>query len=143
MLMRQFDDILQRASSDTRIAVVGASNHPLKYGYIVTQFLHAQGYKVWPVSKTERQVQGIAAYESLFDLPGAPDIVSIVTPPRRTIQLLRDTATIGCNKAWLQPGSYNAAVLREAAMSGLLVEAQRCIMVVSAQWVGEPAQTTA
>ena len=142
MFRRQFDEILQSASAGTTIAVAGASNHPLKYGYIITQFLNIQGYTVWPVTDEDEQIQRLTTYNSLMSLPAAPDILNVVTPPRTTLHLIRDAVTLGCKKVWLQPGSFNGAVLREAAMSGMLVESQRCIMVVSAQWVGEPAAPT-
>ena len=143
MFTLQFDNILKSASSGTTIAVAGASNHPLKYGYIVTQFLNAQGYTVWPVTAEVAPIQGLSTFRDLQSLPAAPDILSVVTPPHTTLGLIRDAVRIGCNKVWLQPGSYNASVLREAAMSGMLVESQRCIMIVSAQWLGEPASTPA
>ncbi|MEC8022670.1 MAG: CoA-binding protein [Myxococcota bacterium] len=138
MLSRPFDTLLQQTTPRATIAVAGASNHPLKYGYLVTKFLAAQGYTVWPISSDESAVHGIPTYPDVASLPAAPDIISTVTPPRATLALIREAILKGCEHLWLQPGSFNITVLSKAAMSGMLIESQRCIMVVSAQWLGEP-----
>lgn len=139
MMMRQFDKVLQQRSPAPAIAVAGASTDPLKYGFLVTKFLSAQGYTVWPINSQATTVLGLHSYPNVESLPGKPDILCTVTPPAESMRLIDEARGIRCQRIWLQPGSYNSAVLRHAAVSGMLIESQRCIMVVSAQWLGDPS----
>ena len=49
-------------STKTRIAVVGASNDPSKYGNIIVKNLMAHGYDVVPVNPKEATIAGLPAY---------------------------------------------------------------------------------
>lgn len=40
--------------------------------------------------------------------------LSIVTPPKVTIQVLRDASSVGVPAVWLQPGTYDDEVLEYA-----------------------------
>ena len=135
---RAFDTMLQ--TQTTSIAIAGASHNPMKYGHIATKFLAAQGYTVWPLHTECSDILGLRTYPHLNALPSTPDILCTVTAPRETRQLVCDAALANCSYLWLQPGSFNALVLRQAAMSGMYIEAQRCILVASAQWLGEPTE---
>ena len=48
--------ILKDRSVATRIAVVGASNDPAKYGNVIVRNLHGKGYAVLPVNPKEREI---------------------------------------------------------------------------------------
>jgi acyl-CoA synthetase (NDP forming) len=52
------------------IAVIGASNDPLKLGYEV--FKNLKDYKdgkVYPVNVKDEEVQGVKAYKNVKDIP--------------------------------------------------------------------------
>ena len=46
----QVMDLLKNKSAETRIAVVGASNNPEKYGHKIVLNLKGKGYTVLPVN---------------------------------------------------------------------------------------------
>ncbi|ASI98892.1 acetate--CoA ligase family protein [Thermococcus celer] len=65
------------------IAVIGASNDPLKLGYEV--FKNLKGYKegkVYPVNVKDEVVQGVKAYRNVKEIPGEVDLAVIVVPKR-------------------------------------------------------------
>lgn len=65
------------------IAVIGASNDPLKLGYEV--FKNLKRYKtgkVYPVNVKDDVVQGVKAYKNIKDIPGEVDLAIIVVPKR-------------------------------------------------------------
>jgi acetyltransferase len=66
------------------IAVVGASNNPLKMGTIQFLNLRHSGFpgKVWPVHPREKAVFGLEAFPSIEALPEAPDLALLVVPGR-------------------------------------------------------------
>ncbi len=65
------------------IAVIGASNDPLKLGYEV--FKNLKKYKdgrVYPVNVKDEEVQGVKAYKNVKDIPDEVDLAVVVVPKR-------------------------------------------------------------
>jgi uncharacterized protein len=121
-----------RRGSTTRIAVVGASNDPSKYGNIIVNRLKGYGYQVLPVNPKESTIAGLPAYRSLAEVPQPVDIVDVVTPPAVTRTVLKDAAAAGVPLVWLQDGSFDDAVLADAANAPFATVHHACIMVVAA-----------
>jgi len=124
-------DLLRRAS--TRIAVVGASNSPWKFGNIIVRKLMAHGYRVFPVNLRETTIAGLPAYRSLKELPQPVDIVDVVTPPAVTHRILQDASEAGIGLVWLQDGSFDRSVLDAAEAAPFKTVHHACIMVVARQ----------
>ena len=123
--------ILRRRSPQTRIAVVGASNAPQKYGNVIVRDLAAKGYTVLPVNPHEKEIAGLPAYARLADVPGPIHIVDVVTPPPVTRAVLEEAAALGLPAVWLQDGSYDDAALAVAAKARFKTVYEACIMVAS------------
>jgi len=113
----------------TRIAVVGASNDPRKFGNIILNDLLVRGYDVVPVNPHEDRIAGLRVYRSLADVPKPVDIVDVVTRPAVTLTILRDAQAAGIGLVWLQPGSFDAAVLAAAAAAPFRTVHDACVMV--------------
>jgi predicted CoA-binding protein len=123
--------ILRRHGPETRIAVVGASNDPGKYGNVIVRNLSAKGYTVLPVNRHEKEIAGLPAYARLADVPGPIHIVDVVTPPHETRGILEEAAALGLGAVWLQDGSYDDAALEVAARAPYRTVYEACIMVAS------------
>jgi len=113
----------------SRIAIVGASNTPSKYGNIILKNLKARGYQVIPVNPHETTIAGLPVYKSLGDVPKPVDIVNVVTRPEVTRTILRDAVAAGLGLVWLQPGSFDSRVLAETAGAPFRTVHDACIMV--------------
>jgi predicted CoA-binding protein len=124
----------------TRIAVVGASNNPSKYGNIIVKNLMRHGYQVFPVNPHETTIAGLHVYRSLADVPKPVDIVDVVTPPGVTQAILDDAATAGLGLVWLQDGSFDDAVLAAAARAPFQTVHHACIMVIARQALASPVR---
>jgi predicted CoA-binding protein len=98
-------------STDTTIAVVGATDDPAKYGFRIYRDLKAKGYRVFGVNPRRDTVDGDPAYRSLADLPEPPGIVDIVVPPPVALKVLHQCAEMGLRNVWVQPGAEDGAVL--------------------------------
>ena len=122
----------------TRIAVVGASNDPVKYGNIIFKDLLRHGYQVFPVNSKGGTIAGRPAFRSLADVPKPIHIVDVVTPPDATRQVLKDAAAAGLGLLWLQDGSFDGTVLLEAEAAPFKTVHHACIMVVARQAMSEP-----
>ena len=51
------------------VAVVGASSDRRKFGNKALRAFQAEGYRVIPVNPNESEVEGIATYASVLDVP--------------------------------------------------------------------------
>src|SRR5258708_1929956 len=72
--MKSVDAALEEATarlSDTatRVAGVGASNAPWKYGNIIVKNLLRHGYRGYPVNLHEATIAGLTGLRSLSDVP--------------------------------------------------------------------------
>ncbi len=126
-------ETLRRRGPGTRIAVVGASNDPAKYGNIIVRNLAGKGYTVLPVNPKEKEIAGLPAYPNLASVPGPIHIVDMVTPPAVSKGVLDEAARLGLPAVWLQDGSYDDAVLDVAAKASFKTVYEACIMVASGQ----------
>lgn len=124
-------DLLKNKTPETRIAVVGASNNPDKYGHIIVRNLQSKGYGILPVNPKEDEIAGLPVYRSLADIDQPVSIVNFVTPPPVTLKMLEQMAEAGLENAWLQDGSYDDAVLDYVAKAPFKTVYEACIMVVS------------
>ena len=123
--------VLARKGPETRIAVVGASSNPAKYGNIIVRNLADKGYTVLPINPKEPEIAGLPAYASLAAAPTPIDIVTMVTPPPVTLAVLQDVAALGLPAVWLQDGSFDDAVLAFVHGAPFKAVYDACIMVVS------------
>lgn len=125
-------DLLRHKDPATRIAVVGASNNPEKYGNVIVRNLSAKGYTVLPINPAETEIAGLPAYPTLAAAPGPIHVVSVVTPPRVTAKVLDEVAALGLPAVFLQDGTYDDDVLRKVADAPYRTVYDACIMVVTA-----------
>jgi predicted CoA-binding protein len=116
---------------ETTVAVVGATDNPSKYGYVIYRDLKRKGFQVVPVNPRREQVDGDRAYPSLEALPMKPTIVNIVVPPSVTRSVLRDCLALGLRNVWLQPGAESPENLEYLQEHDFNYLANACIMVAS------------
>ena len=124
-------DLLGRKTAETRIAVVGASNDPEKYGNIIVKNLLGKGYSVLPVNPKASTIAGLKVFADLAALEPPVHIVNIVTPPPVTLKVLAKAAELGLPNVWLQDGSFDDRVLEFVATAPFKTVYDACIMVVS------------
>ena len=114
--------------SSKTIAIIGASADRNKFGNKAVRAFMQQGYEVFPVNPKEETIEGLRAYQSIAEVPGRPQKVSVYLPPQVLLKLLPDIASKGCEELWLNPGTESDAVLAEVERLGLNV-VQACSIV--------------
>ena len=101
------------------VAIIGASSDRQKFGNKAVRAFREQGYQVYPVNPKEPEIEGLAAYKSIADVPVRPDMISVYVPPPVLVKLLPEIARRGCDELWLNPGTESDEVLAEAERLGL------------------------
>jgi len=96
------------------VAVIGASNDRRKFGNRAVRAYRDQGYTVVPINPHEPQVEGLKAYASILDVPGAVDMASFYVPPDIGEQVIAEVARKGVGEVWLNPGAESDSLIARA-----------------------------
>ncbi|TQN72030.1 hypothetical protein CSHISOI_03492 [Colletotrichum shisoi] len=104
-------------------AVVGASSNPAKFGHKIFAWYLDHSIPAIPVNPTAGTVNALGkdhpAIPNLAALPHPKETaVSIITPPPATLRVLREAKELGIRAVWLQPGTFDDAVLDFARGEG-------------------------
>jgi acyl-CoA synthetase (NDP forming) len=130
----QIDAILNARS----IAIVGASNSPLKFGGMLTGSQLAMGFDgpVYLVNPNEKEIMGHKAYPDLNSLPETPDLVYIVIPADRSLEVLEQCGQLGVKGVVMIPAGFRETseegraleekVLRTARQGGFRIIGPNC-----------------
>lgn len=70
------------------VAVVGASSDRNKFGNKALRAFKAEGYRVIPINPNEREVEGMATYPSVLDVPEQIDMATLYVQPEVGLRLL-------------------------------------------------------
>jgi len=102
--------------SASKFAVVGASSDVSKYGHKVFVWYLAHSLPVIPINpRASEVIVGSKTYPTVSspkDLDDAPNTsLSIITPPAVTLKVLKEAKESGINAVWLQPGSFDDAII--------------------------------
>jgi uncharacterized protein len=123
-----------------RIAMVGASNNPLRPSYTVFSYLRtATGFDVAPINPTIAAIDGVKAYPTLAAYTaelGAPDLVDVFRKPSEVVAVVREAIDAGAKAIWFQYGVINDDAIQMADEAGLDVVVDRCVKVEYARFHG-------
>jgi predicted CoA-binding protein len=120
------------------IAMIGASNNPLRPSYTVFSYLRTQSdYVVAPINPTIQAIDGVAAYHSLKAYAkerGAPDLVDVFRKPSELVSIVEEAIAVGAKAIWFQYGVVNEEAIRLADEAGMDVVVDRCVKVEHARF---------
>ncbi|ADT84384.1 CoA-binding protein [Thermococcus barophilus] len=112
-----------------KIALVGASKNPAKYGNIILKDLLKKGFKVLPVNPNYDEIEGIRCYKSVEELPKDVDVIVFVIPPKACLQAVKRAVETGFKKLWFQPGAESEEIREFLESYNVDYSFYRCIMV--------------
>ena len=101
------------------VAVVGATNNPLKFGHYLLLNLIDLGFKgkVYPVNLKADEVLGLKAYPRVDLVPDEVEVVAIIVPAPSVPQVMRDCAKKGVKGVVILSSGF-----REAGGKGIKFE---------------------
>jgi hypothetical protein len=117
------------AEPDTSIAVVGATDHPAKYGGIIYRDLKRKGFEVLAVNTHRSTVDGDPCWPTVKDLPETPTIAVLVVPAHEGLAVLEDCAEAGIRNVWVQPGAFSKSLGEALEAGDFDWIAEACVMV--------------
>lgn len=129
MTIRNFDALLEPRS----VALIGASGKAGSVGLITTQSLVSGGFSgpIWLVNPKRPAVAGHRCYASISELPSAPDLAVIVSPPQTVPQLIRELGAKGTRAAVVITaglrGDLNQELLEASRPYTLRIQGPNCV----------------
>ncbi|EEH07467.1 conserved hypothetical protein [Histoplasma capsulatum G186AR] len=105
--------------SSPRFAVAGASTDPSKFGYKILAWYHQHSLPVTPLNPRASEIALPSKTYSTLPSPSAlpaptQTSLSIVTPPKVTLAVLKEAKAVDVPAVWLQPGTFDDEVLEYA-----------------------------
>jgi acyl-CoA synthetase (NDP forming) len=109
------------------IAVIGASDDPVRIGGRPISYLMARGFagQVLPVNPNRATVQGLTAFRSVADLPTRPDAAVIAVPGEAAIAAVDALGARGCRAAIVFTAGFAEVGPEGVALQDRLVAAAR------------------
>ncbi len=109
------------------IAIVGASNNPERYSYIVAHYLQEHGYRIIPVNPQLKELLGESSYPDILSIPHPVDVVDIFRRAEEIPPIVDQAVKIGAKVVWMQEGIVHQEAGAKAEKVGLKVVMDRCM----------------
>jgi len=117
--------IIDEFYAEKRIAVIGASRKPMKYGGRLVKDLKSRGYEVIPVNPNASEIQGLKCYARVNEISPAPKAAIVIVPPAGQDAVVADAISAGVKMLWLHEhvmkGVSNPGALARAENAGITV----------------------
>ena len=116
---------LARLLNPQSVAVIGASDDPLRIGGRPIAYMLGQGYRgrIFPVNPNRATVQGLPAYPSVAALPETPDVAIVIVPASLALEAIDSLAARGTAAAILFSAGFAETGPQGAEAERRLVEA--------------------
>lgn len=124
-------DLVKDFLKQKRFAIAGSFKNESKYAYQILKTLKKKGYEVYPINPRLKEVEGLACYPSVSDIPSGVDVVDIVTPSQITEKIVRECREKGITRIWIQPGAESENAIKFCKDNGINVVYNLCVMIES------------
>jgi uncharacterized protein len=101
------------------VAILGASADRSKFSNKSIRAHARAGWKVFPVNPKGGEIEGLAAYARLTDIPEKVHRVSLYLPPAVGVKVLADVAAAEPEEFFVNPGAESEELIEEARRLGL------------------------
>lgn len=129
-------EIREALDSARTIAVLGAHHGRTRPAFYVPDYLHGQGYRIYPVNPrlVGQTLWGEPVRASLTELPGPVDLVDVFRRAEALPEHLEELLGSGAPLIWFQLGIRNDAVAAQLVAAGLDVVQDRCTLADHRRW---------
>lgn len=101
------------------VVILGASADRSKFGNKSVRAHVNQGWEVYPVNPRGGEIEGLAVYKSIRDVPRPITRVSSYLPPAIGVAVLEDVAAVEPAEFFVNPGAESDELIEKAKALGL------------------------
>lgn len=107
--MTHVDHFLDGFFRPQSVAVVGATNNPLKINYRLVQNLVESGFqgKIFPINPGSTEIFGVKAFRQLRDVPEKINLVVTAVPASKTMDVVRECHALGIKQLAIVTGGFS------------------------------------
>lgn len=118
--------MFEKLFNPASVAIVGASQNPVKIGYAIMKNLISSGYngKIYPVNRNPGDILGIHSFQSLSEIDGMVDLVVIAVPASSVVSEVEECVKMEIPYVVIIPGGFS-----ETGDTGKKVEEEIKIMI--------------
>ncbi|MGQ9721361.1 MAG: acetate--CoA ligase family protein [Candidatus Jordarchaeum sp.] len=101
------------------VALIGASNNPLKWGWVILSNILSHGYigSVYPINPKEDNILGLKTYKTIFEISEEIDLAIVVRPAESVPQHIEECVEKEVKSAIVLAGGF-----RETGKEGEVLE---------------------
>jgi len=124
-------DSIDTFLSAQHYAVAGASTNRDKYGNKVLRCYMQNNKQVTPINPRAETIEGLPCVANVADLDDSVESLSIITPPKITVEVVKQAIAKGIKNIWMQPGAECDEAVELCQQNGINVIADgSCLLVV-------------
>jgi acyl-CoA synthetase (NDP forming) len=108
-VMKKIGHFLDNFFWPEAVAIVGATDNPVKINYRLTQNLVNLNFegKIYPVNPRGKEILGLKTYTSLQDIPDKVDLVVTAVPAAATSDVIKQSDEIGVRHVVIVTGGFS------------------------------------
>lgn len=126
--MTTLNDI-QKFLKTRKIAMVGVSRNPKKFGGAIFKELRSKGFELFPVNPGADEIQGVKCFKSVSELPVEVKCLYIVTPKQETEKVAKQAIEKGFDIIWIQQKSDTSEAVKIIQDAGIPLIYKKCLMM--------------
>ncbi|MEM2133733.1 MAG: acetate--CoA ligase family protein [Candidatus Freyarchaeota archaeon] len=90
------------------VVLIGASNNPLKWGWVILSNILSHGYSgsVYPINPKEDNILGLKTYRTVFQVPEEVDLAIVVRPAEAVPKHIEECVEKGVKSAIVLAGGF-------------------------------------
>jgi len=118
MIMKTENHFLEEFFNPQSVAIVGASNNPVKMSFRPLNNLYSQNFKgrVYPVNPGVKEILGYKAFGSLGEIPDRIDLVVSLVPAEKTFGIVKDCNKVGVKNLVIITGGFSEGGKKSKAL---------------------------
>ncbi|SYZ72517.1 conserved hypothetical protein [Candidatus Zixiibacteriota bacterium] len=112
-----------------KIALVGVSGSPRKFGNAVHRTLKDRGFEVFPVHPSLKEINGSRCFEHLGELPPEVSTLVVAVAPHTAVEVIREAIDSPMKRIWFQQGADFSQAAEAARNAGMEVVSNKCVLL--------------
>ena len=112
-----------------KLAIAGVSRDPKKFGYTVFADLRKKGYEIYPVNPEADLIDDQPCFHSVGVLPVEVKHLLVITPAKKTLEVLKEAVAKGIDNIWIQQMSDTPEAIQYLKDKDVNLVYKQCILM--------------